>query len=328
MFRGQVIHSLQQATELASSQELAKSRMPVDKPARLRPGARVGVVAPAGCVERKSLETGVNAIRAAGFQVELSPNIFASNGYLAGTAQGRAQDLLGFFRRRDIDAIFCARGGFGSVQLLPYLSAEMPGYPKIFLGYSDVTILLNWLRQACGIVTFHAPMVAMDWAQGLSAASRAHFWALLMGEALGSKLTLGEVIRPGNVESELMGGCLSLLVTTLGTPYEIDTRGKLLFVEDVGEQPYRVERMLTHLKMAGKLNHLAGVVFGDFTDCEGDGPRGIREVIIDVFGDVSYPVVMGMKAGHGRENFALPLGVRMRLDGARASLEVLETPVI
>jgi muramoyltetrapeptide carboxypeptidase len=302
--------------------------MAVDKPARLRAGARVGVIAPAGCVERQPLETGVDAIRAAGFQVELSPNLFASNGYLAGSAEGRAQDLVGFFQRRDIDAIFCARGGFGSVQLLPYLNGAIGSYPKIFVGYSDVTILLNWLRQCCGMVTFHAPMVAMDLARGLSAASRAHFWSLLMGEMSGWKTSLGEVIRPGSAESDLIGGCLSMLVTTLGTPYEIDTRGKLLFMEDVGEKPYRVERMLTHLKMAGKLDDVAGVLFGDFTDCEGDGPRGLREVIIDVFHDAPYPVVMGMKAGHGPENFALPLGIKMRLDGDSANLEMLEAPVV
>ena len=302
--------------------------MSVDKPPRLRLGARVGVVAPAGCVERKSLDAGVEAIRAAGFQVELSPNLFASNGYLAGAAEGRAQDLLGFFQRRDIDAIFCARGGFGSVQLLPHLNLEIRRHPKVFLGYSDVTILLNWLRQTCGMVTFHAPMVAMDFARGLSAPSKAHFWSLLMGEMSSWRLGLGEVISRGKAVSELMGGCLSLLVTTLGTPYEIDTRGKLVFLEDVGEKPYRIERMLTHLKMAGKLDDVAGVLFGDFSGCDSDGPRGIKEVISDMFHDVSYPVVMGMKAGHGPENFALPLGIKMRLDGDSASLEMLEAPVI
>ena len=125
-----------------------------------------------------------------------------------------------------------------------------------------------------------------------------------------------------------MGGCLSLLVTTLGTPHEIDTRGKLLFLEDVGEKPYRVERMLTHLKMAGKLDGPAGVLFGDFTDCDGDGPRGIREVVHELFRDAPYPVVMGMRAGHGPENFALPFGVKMRLDGDATSLTMLEAPVL
>jgi muramoyltetrapeptide carboxypeptidase len=125
----------------------------------------------------------------------------------------------------------------------------------------------------------------------------------------------------------MMGGCLSLLVTTLGTPYEIHTAGKLLFLEDIGEKPYRVERMLTQLQMAGKLDNPAGVLFGDFTDCGDTGARGIKEIVTELFCDVPYPVVMGMRAGHGDENLALPFGVRMALDGNQASLELLESPV-
>ena len=119
-----------------------------------------------------------------------------------------------------------------------------------------------------------------------------------------------------------------MLVTTLGTAYEIDTRGRILLLEDVGERPYRVERMLTHLKMAGKLDHPAGVVFGDFTDCEGEGPRDVRAVVSDLFAQAPYPVVMGLPAGHGEENLALPFGVKMRLDGDGATLEMLESPVL
>ncbi len=297
------------------------------KPRRLRPGSRIGVAAPAGTVDRITIQAGVDAIRAQGFEVELSPNLFASNGYLAGKAQARARDLVDFFHRPDIDAIICARGGFGSVQLLPYLGSDLGRHPKIFAGYSDVTTLLNWLCQSCQMVTFHAPMVAMDIARGLSDEGKMHFWNLLAGVMGGWKLALGESIRPGRVEAEMMGGCLSLLVTSLGTPFEIDTAGKILFLEDVSERPYRVERMLTHLKMAGKLDHVAGVVLGDFTNCEDEGTRGVREIVVDIFRDARYPVVMGMKAGHGPENLALPFGVRMLLDGDAAVLELLEAPV-
>lgn len=302
--------------------------MAVYKPPRLRPGSRIGVVAPAGYVAANSLQPGVDAIRAEGFEVELSAHLFATDGYLAGHAKQRAQDLLDFFRRSDIDAIFCARGGFGSVQLLPYLSSEIGSQPKIFVGYSDITILLNWLRQFCHMVTFHAPMVAMDLARGLSARSRTHLWSVLTGTIDRWKLTLGETIRPGRTEAEIMGGCLSLLVTTLGTPYEIDTRDKLLFLEDIGEQPYRVERMLTHLRMAGKFERVSGVILGDFTGCDGPGSRGVREIVFDLFRDASFPVVMGMSAGHGPENLALPFGVKMLLDGHSSTLEMTETPVV
>jgi muramoyltetrapeptide carboxypeptidase len=304
-----------------------KTRLTVQKPPRLRRGGRIGVVAPAGRVDRDDVESGIAAIRAEGFEVELGMNLFEAKGYLAGEPQGRARDLVDFFQRSDIDAIFCARGGFGSIQLLPYLSASLQADAKIFVGYSDITILLNWLRQFRGMITFHAPMVAMDLARGLSARSRSHFWPLLSGEIQNWKMDLTEVVRPGFAEGDIIGGCLSLLVTTLGTPYEIDTAGKLLFLEDVGEKPYRIERMMTQLLMAGKLDRPAGVLFGDFTHCDDAGPRDFREIITELFRHVSYPVVMGMRAGHGDENLALPFGARMALDGNRATLELLESPV-
>jgi muramoyltetrapeptide carboxypeptidase len=177
------------------------------------------------------------------------------------------------------------------------------------------------------MATFHAPMVAMDLAHGLNSRSREHFWEVLTGTRCVWQVRLGEAIRPGKVEAEMMGGCLSLLVTTLGTPYEIDTRGKILFMEDVGEKPYRVERMLTHLKMAGKLDVVAGVVLGDFTQCDSEGPRDIRQVVYDLFRDAAYPVVMGLAAGHGEENLALPFGVKMLLNGDEGTLALEESPV-
>jgi muramoyltetrapeptide carboxypeptidase len=302
--------------------------MAVHKPAPLSPGARIGVVAPAGSVDRRSLLAGVAAIEAQGYAVELAQNVFQTKGYLAGEPACRAGDLTNFFRRDDIAAIFCARGGFGSIQMLEFLTDEVMRHPKIFVGYSDNTVLLDWLRARCGMVTFHGPMVAMDLAQGISSRSGEHLWGMLSGRKRAWKLSLGEVIRHGKIEAEMTGGCLSLLVTTLGTTYEIDTRGRILFLEDIGERPYRIERMLTHLKMAGKLDHLAGVVFGDFTRCEGEGPRDVRAVIGDLFAQAPYPVVMGLPAGHGEENLALPFGVNMRLDGDGATLEMLESPVL
>jgi len=300
----------------------------VHKPSRLFPGARIGVIAPAGCVDRIALLTGVAAIEAQGYSVELSQGIFQTKGYLAGEPVSRAGDLTNFLYREDIAAIFCARGGFGSIQLLEFLTEAVSEHPKIFVGYSDITILLEWLRTRCGMVTFHGPMVAMDLANGISERSSEHFWSMLSGRNRTWELPLGEVISNGTAEAEMTGGCLSMLASTLGTAYEIDTRGRILFLEDVGERPYRIERMLTHLQMAGKLDHPAGVVFGDFTHCEGDGPRDVRAVIGDLFAHVPYPVVMGLPAGHGAENFALPFGVKMRLDGDAAKLEMLEAPVL
>jgi muramoyltetrapeptide carboxypeptidase len=284
-------------------------------------------VAPAGCADGEELAAGVAAIRDQGFEVELAPGVHDRKGYLAGSGEVRARDLSAFFLRDDIDAIFCARGGFGSVQLLPFLDAAIRRHPKIFCGYSDITFLLNWFLQGFGLVTFHAPMVAMDLARGLSAKAKEHFWEILTGEKNTWGVDLNEAVRSGKCEAPLVGGCLSLLVTTLGTAYEIRTKGTILFLEDVGEKPYRVERMLTHLKLAGKFDGLAGLVLGDFTECDGEGPRDVKAVIAEMFHDAPFPVVMGMAAGHGAENLALPLGVTMALDGDAARLSLLESPV-
>ena len=304
-----------------------RNRLAVHKPPRLKPGARIGVVAPAGCVEPDAIRRGVAAIEAEGFEVELGASLYARKGYLAGSPIERAGDLMNFFGRADIGAIFCARGGFGSIQLLPHLRSVLLNQPKIFAGYSDITILLNWLNQACSMMTFHAPMVAEDIARGLTDQAKAYFWQVLSGDLESWSVCLHASVRPGVAEAQMVGGCLSMLVTTLGTPYQIDARGKLLFMEDVGERPYRLERMLTHLKLAGTLDQVAGVVFGHFTGCDGDGQRDIEQIVAELFQDAPYPVVMGMKAGHGQENFALPFGARMRLDGNNATLALLESPV-
>jgi muramoyltetrapeptide carboxypeptidase len=284
-------------------------------------------VAPAGCVGGEELAAGLSAIRDQGFEVDLAPGIHDRKGYLAGSGEARAQALSAFFLRDDIDAIFCARGGFGSVQLLPLLDPAIRRHPKIFCGYSDITILLNWFLQQFDLVTFHAPMVAMDLARGLSDKAKEHFWEILTGEKKTWKVALSETVRPGRCDAPLLGGCLSLLVTTLGTPFEIRTKGTILFLEDIGEKPYRVERMLTHLKLAGKFEGLAGVVFGDFTQCDGEGSRDVKTVIGEMFHDAPFPVVMGMAAGHGAENLAFPLGVTMALDADAGTLSLLESPV-
>ncbi len=302
--------------------------MKLIKPTPLKKGEKIGVVAPAGYVKNEPLNAGVEALLRAGFDVELAQGIRDRKGYLAGEQEKRVKALREFFQRDDISAIFCARGGFGSIQLLPFLNAEeIRSHPKIFVGYSDVSILLNWLMKKCGMVTFHGPMVAMEIARGLKGRSRDFFWGTLLGEKREWQVTLAATIRPGIVEAEMMGGCLSTIVTTLGTPYEVDTSGKILFLEDVGESPYRLERMLTHLKMAGKLDGIGGLVFGDFTHCEGKDQRDINDIIQDLFCDAPYPVMTGLAAGHGNENLLFPFGVKMALDTNAGLLSLIESPV-
>ena len=297
------------------------------KPPLLRLGGKVGIVAPAGCVDADRLNAGIMAIRARGFEVEVGDGVLARKGYLAGDGASRAKDLVKFFQRDDIDAVLCARGGFGSAQILEYLIPELMKRPKIFVGYSDITILINWFMQRYGLVTFHGPMAAMDLAISHSGRTREYLWDVLTGVKSTWRLPLIQVIRPGTARAPLVGGCLSLLITTLGTPYEIDVRHKILFLEDVGEKPYRLERMLNHLKMAGKFENIAGVVLGDFTHCQGGNGRELLDIATELFYNASFPVVMGMPAGHGAENVMLPFGVMMELDGDTGTLAMLESPV-
>lgn len=298
------------------------------KPLALRQGDKIGVVATAGPVPDELLTQGVGVIVKAGYQVELADGILERKGYLAGDPKGRALALQNFFSRPDIRAIFCARGGFGSIQLLPLLDVEMVRRnPKIFVGYSDVTVLLNWFLQRFGMVTFHGPMVAKELAGGLKEYTKDFFWETLSGKKGVWKIEAAETIRAGAAEAPLIGGCLSAIVTTLGTPYEIDTAGKILFLEDVGEKPYRIERMLTQLQMAGKFKNIAGLVLGDFIDCEGTAERGVSDIVQEFFREEPYPVVSGLPAGHGEENLLLPLGVTMGLNGKTRVLSLLESPV-
>ncbi|MGH7833911.1 MAG: S66 peptidase family protein [Candidatus Binatia bacterium] len=298
------------------------------KPRALKQGGRVGVVAPAGCIDQERLNAGIKALTDFGFGVEVAEGIEDRKGYLAGDQEKRAEVLTSFFTRDDIEAIFCTRGGFGSIQLIPFLDPEtIRLHPKIFAGYSDVSVLLNWLHQSCGFVTFHGPMVAMDLARGLAEREEDFLWGTLSGRKTSWRLEGLQTIRPGKGRGELVGGCLSMIVTMLGTPYEVETDGKVLFLEDVGERPYRIERMLTHLKMAGKLDRIAGMVFGTFTDCQGNGDREVDNVIAELFRPLSYPVISGFPAGHGEENLLLPIGAKMEVDGLRGALSLLEAPV-
>jgi muramoyltetrapeptide carboxypeptidase len=299
------------------------------RPSPLKRGDKIGILAPSGAVQSIQIEQGVKALEREGYCVELAEGISERNGYLAGAAEQRVKALEQFFVRADIHAILCARGGFGSIQLLPLLDIEtVRSHPKIFVGYSDVSVLLNWMSQTCGLVTFHGPMVVMDIAKGLTGRSKNYFWDTLSGKNNEWHVEGLDTLCPGTkeVRGEVVGGCLSVIVTTLGTPYEIQTKGKILFLEDIGEKPYRIERMLTHLKMAGKLDHVTGIVFGQFTDCGSDEERGLKQIVQEVFQDAGYPVLWDFQGGHGQVNLLLPFGVKMALNPMVGSLSSLESP--
>jgi muramoyltetrapeptide carboxypeptidase len=294
------------------------------KPAMLRPGDLIGVVAPAGATEAAAVTAGVSLLENAGYSVRLGDSVFKRMGFLAGNDSERAADLLGMFGDRDVKAILAARGGYGSGRLLPHLDIEViRRNPKIFVGYSDLTFLLSHMLQRAELVAFHGPMVA-----GLGAIPRAAgaLLSFLSGDRMGWNLAAREIIQPGTAEGVMVGGCLSVIVSTLGTPYETETKDRLLFLEDVNEKPYRIDRMLTQLRQAGKLAGVAGVMFGEMHGCVADTNEAVtvRDVIRQTFANDPYPVVFGLPTGHGTGAATLPLGIRARLAGERLTL--LESP--
>lgn len=242
--------------------------------------------------------------------------------YLAGHDAERAQDLQAALTDPSISGIICARGGYGAARLLPLLDANaIAPHCKLFCGFSDVTALHLWLHARCGWVTFHGPMVGTRWAgEGFDAPTAAAFLSVLQGQPAAIAAPDSVPLRDGTARGRLIGGNLTLLCHSIGTDFEPDTEGSILLIEDVHEAPYRIDRMLTHLRLAGKLRGVAAVVVGELDDC--DPPTGtdyaIDDVLADCLGDLSVPVITRFPISHARTNHAVALGVEHVLDtGAR-----------
>jgi muramoyltetrapeptide carboxypeptidase len=282
------------------------------------------LVAPSGRSDEEKIARGTELLTAWGLRVDArSPS--TSMRYLAAEDARRAEQLREALEDPGVRGILAVRGGYGAARLHDLVDLKSAAIqPKVFVGFSDVTILLNRLVQEAGIVAYHGPMVAVDLPR-LSEPARERFRRFLFGQDGWWDGSAREVWRGGTAEGPLLGGCLSVLVTTLGTPYEIDTEGAILFLEDVAEKPYRIDRMLNHMKHAGKLDGVRGIVLGPMLDCDGgEGSRILREIFLDALQDLDIPVVYGIEAGHGTENVVLPFGCRVRLLADEARLDLLE----
>lgn len=298
----------------------------VIKPPALRPGDVIGIVAPASDIKPERLMAGARELERLGFRVKFSPSIFAREMYLAGSDRRRAEELMAMFNDPEVRAIFAARGGYGSVRLLPYLDEEaLRAHPKIFMGYSDITTLLVYFQQRFQWVVFHGPMVTREFADGPEHYDEDLLRRTLMrAEPIGEIDTSGvAVLSPGIATGRLTGGCLPLLVSTLGTPYEFDATDAILFLEDYASKPYQVDRMLTQLRDAGKLRAVRGFVFGEMTECvqHPNQDYTIVDVIQDRLADLNVPILFGVRSGHSDyRNQVLPFGICATLDGYRARL--------
>lgn len=310
------------------------SPAPRVKPPALRPGDTIGIIAPASNIKREFLEAGCVALEGLGYKPFYFDSILDRELYFAGSVERRLRELEEMFVREDVHAIVCARGGYGTNYLLEKLDLQkVRANPKIFVGYSDVTTLLTYFADTTGLVTFHGPMVTKDFsipdgvhlASWNSALSGDSSWDLKLGPDSGVK-----ALASGHAEGVLYGGCLSMLVESLGTPYEIRTDGSILFIEDIAAKPYQIDRMLMQLKLAGKLAAVRGLVFGEMLDCVQHKDQGyaLEEIIMRIVGDLGIPVAYGLRSGHvSRQNVTLPIGVRASLavNGDDVQLKLLES---
>jgi muramoyltetrapeptide carboxypeptidase len=303
--------------------------IPTTRPSALKPGDTVGIVAPAGPVERKDAPAGaVATLERLGFRVRFDERIFDSVRYLAGSDKARAEELMRYFESPDIRAVVPLRGGYGCARLLPLLGEKrLRQHCKLFMGFSDLTTLHLYFRRRFGWATIHGPMAVSASLANLGGEEETHLLRLWTDPEYLPQYSFAqmETWHPGTAEGRLVGGCLSLVLASLGTPYEIQTEGKILFLEELGEPPYRIDRMLTQLSLAGKLEGLSGFILGSFHECvPTQGDYTADDVLRELLGKLQIPILAKFPAGHGPLNWAFPLGLPVRLDADRRVIELLE----
>jgi muramoyltetrapeptide carboxypeptidase len=325
--------------ETMFSQKTTKSKL--IKPKRLSKGDTVGIIAPASGIDEADFNKALQNMADLGFKTKVGKYVKAVNGFLAGTDKERLHDIHQAFADKTIDAVWCIRGGYGVSRILPQIDYNLiRKNPKILVGYSDITALHTAIYQNCNLVTFHGPVAASTFSEY----SKNHVVNVLMNPETPYKIELSpdniakesslyktEVIRQGKCRGKLIGGNLSLLTALAGTPFALkNTKGKLLFIEDVGEKPYRLDRMLVQLKQSVNLRELAGIALGVFSECEppDDKSQTVIDVVKDHLADLKIPVIYGLSFGHIRDQFTLPIGVEAELDTENKTMTFLDAGVV
>jgi muramoyltetrapeptide carboxypeptidase len=306
----------------------------VIKPRALRPGDRIAVVSPASPFSREEFEKGVEELRRLGFEPEYDDTVFLRSLFTSGSAQIRAGAFMRAWSDPDVAALIAVRGGYGSAQMLPELEGWNPTRtPKLFIGYSDNTSLLAWLTCRWRIPVVHGPMLDGRLAKGSAGYDERSFTTLLRGEGAGLEISSDglEVVREGHASGPLFGGTMTQLCASLGTPYAFEPpEGCILFLEDVNERPYRIDRMLTQLRLAGVLHRSRAIVFGEMRGCdEPDGTLRTRKLLPQLLEQYPGPILAGAPSGHtSGPCWSLPLGVRVTVSATdHPSLVIEESPV-
>jgi muramoyltetrapeptide carboxypeptidase len=319
--------------------------LPIIKPKALGKGDAIGVVAPAGPLNRERIDRALARVHDRGFRIKTYGDIYRTRGYLAGGDATRAAEFMEAFADPETAAVWCARGGYGVMRMLHRIDFNViRNNPKIFVGFSDITALHIPIQRRTGLITFHGPNLQDGFGKldEMPAANQAVLWRLLLADQQSPSgsgysydfsavagLSL-QTIRGGTAEGELTGGNLAMLSSTMGTPDEVDTTGRILFIEDVSERLYRIDRYLTQLRLAGKFEAVAGVLLGSFSYDEGDDadmPSEIMAFLEEFFAGMNVPVLAGFPGGHDQYNLTLPMGGRIKLDADRRIVKLLENCV-
>jgi muramoyltetrapeptide carboxypeptidase len=306
--------------------------IPTIQPPSLKKGDTICIVAPAGPVEqREGLKQGVLTLERMGFRVQFDERIFQSFRYLAGEDFERAEELMRAFEDPSVRAIIPLRGGYGCARLIPLLQEKRLRHnPKIFMGFSDLTTLHLFFRRRFGWITIHGPTAISPALGSIQPDQEKHLVSLWTDPEYRPTLSFPqlETLFPGEAEGILTGGCLSIIAASIGTAYEIKTEGKILFIEDQGEPPYRLDRMLMHLYLADKLQPLAGIVLGNFLDCEpAQGAYTALDALREILVKIKVPVIANFPAGHGEDNWAMPLGTKVRINANDRTMSFLDAAV-
>ncbi len=314
------------------------------KPPALLVGDTIAFCAPSGFLDSVRMSLAKTRLEEKGFYIIREDSIYRRWGYLAGTDAQRASELMSYFNDKSVRAIFPGTGGYGSTRILSMLDYDIiKNNPKIFIGFSDITALHIAFNQLANLITFHTPnpMYGLGSKKGLDPISELYFWSLLMNsndytyeipfDLYGDSLKVQTMV-PGNASGKLVGGNLSLICSTMGSVYEIQTVGSILFIEDVGEAPYRIDRYLSELKLAGKLDLVNGIIIGRFSRRETEAPDRptdfkMHQVFQQYFSKMKVPVIFNFPSGHGSKNVSLPLGCIVEINTDNETFSLLESPI-
>ncbi len=300
-------------------------------PKQLNEGATIGIICPSSAISPEREEQCKQTLYNLGFKVKSADNLtYDHGGYMAGDGKIRGEWINKMFADKEVDAIFCVRGGDGGNRTIEYLDLEViKNNPKIFVGYSDITSFHLIFNQICDFVTYHGPMVSSNMVDNFDAESKSSFFnALNAREAYDYKNPEGhdiKILKDGKAEGVVVGGNFAILGASLGTPYELDTKDKILFIEEVGETMSRIDRLVYQLKNSGKLDDCAGIILGQFTRCPNDDIPEYTELDIfkDALSDIDIPVMYNIQSGHGFPNMTIPFGVKCCMDTATKSIRFI-----